>query len=516
MQTALNNLDSKQKSFFIKFLIGIFFLRSLFILCTGFVDDDSYHWSWTQQMDWSFFDHPGMIAWLEWVTTGIFGNTRLGVRLPSFICYILINYISWKFVKDLFGEWAAVFAVLMILFVPLWGFGGFVAAPEAPFMALWLLAIWVFWQGVREDSSQWSIKKTWLLLGLIMGLGFNTKFPIVLLAPGFGLYLLLSPKSRNQLLTPWPWIGILISMLFLAPVIFWNLKYDWPSFKFQFRDRHSGGGFELKRWIGYIGTQAGLLSPGVYVGVLLSFVSSAFRLKDPRWRLIFCIALPGFLVFYPQPLWADYKPHWMGPFYFILVFGLSAIWSQGLQLFGKQLVQPFSKKLKWTVAGFLIPMNLLIYAPLPYPWVPKVFRAIAPDKTWVLKNDPSNELFGWDAAGKLANEWQNEIEQQTGCKPFMAGHRYEMTGQIWMATQQRTYMLSRTVSHYTVATSAAELQSIFGKDAIMIANDKYELNPQEFAKFDSCEVKELPIYRFDELAREFKIYWCKNFQGILK
>jgi dolichol-phosphate mannosyltransferase len=98
----------------------------------------------------------------------------------------------------------------------------------------------------------------------------------------------------------------------------------------------------------------------------------------------------------------------------------------------------------------------------------------------------------------------------------MAGHRYEMTAQIWKATMQRTYMLSRTVSHYTVTTTEAELQALHGQDAIMIANDKYELNPQEFAKFDSCEVREFKFYRADELSRIFKLYWCKNFQGILK
>jgi dolichol-phosphate mannosyltransferase len=170
----------------------------------------------------------------------------------------------------------------------------------------------------------------------------------------------MSPKSRKQLLTPWPWLGILISVLFLAPVLTWNLNHDWPSFKFQFRDRHQGGGFDPKRWLGYLGTQIGLLSPGVYVATIFTFVTAAFRLKDPRWRLLFCLALPGFLLFYPQPLWADYKPHWMGPFYFILILGLGSVWAEGLSLFDKQLVNPFSAKMKWAIAGFLIPMNLLM------------------------------------------------------------------------------------------------------------------------------------------------------------
>jgi dolichol-phosphate mannosyltransferase len=499
---------------FLYIFIGILILRAVFALSIGFVDDDAYHWSWTQQMDWSYFDHPGMIAWLEKITTSLFGNTRLGIRLPSFVCFSLVVYMSWKFVRDLFDPWAATFMAGLVLFSPLWGFGGFVSSPEPPFMLLWLIATRVFWQGVREDSERWSVKKTWLWLGLIMGIGFNTKFPMVLLAPGFGLYLLTTPQRRKDLLTPWPWIGILIASVCLAPVVYWNLKYDWPSFKFQFHDRHTGSQFDPKRWLGFLGAQIGLLSPGIYVSVILALIAGFQKFRDPRWRLLVCLSLPSFFVFYPQPFWADYKPHWMGPAYFLLAFGVGALWSQGWQWGETRLIEPHSRKMFWSIAGFLIPMNFLIYAPAVYPWVPKVVRAVAPNAKWELKNDVSNELFGWPEAGEEALKWQSEIEQQTGKKPFMAGHRYEMTAQIWKATSQRTYMLSHTRSHYTVTTTPEEYDALRGQDAIMIGNDKYDFDPMEFAQFDSCEKREFKYYRADELSRIFTLYWCKNFQGI--
>ena len=85
--------------------IGIFGLRAIFALTIGFVDDDAYHWTWTQQLEWSYYDHPGMIAWLEKITTSIFGNTRLGIRLPSFICFSSVIFLTWKLVSDLFDKW---------------------------------------------------------------------------------------------------------------------------------------------------------------------------------------------------------------------------------------------------------------------------------------------------------------------------------------------------------------------------------------------------------------------------
>ena len=499
----------------VKIFLGILVLRAIFALGIGYVDDDAYHWTWTRQLEWSYFDHPGMVAWLEWLTTSIFGDNRLGIRLPGFLCFTLVVYLMFKFCEELFDRKAAIFTCGLLLFAPLWGFGGFVASPEPPFIVLWTMAMIVFWQGVRPDEKRWSLKKTWLLLGLIMGLGFNTKFPMVLIAPGFGLYLLTTKERRKDLLSVWPWVGVLIAAVFLIPVLAWNIKYDWPSFKFQFHERHTGGGFDPKRWLGYIGMQAGLLSPGVFVIVWMSLIASMQKFKDPRWRLLLCLSLPSFLIFYPQPLWADFKPHWMGPAYMILAIGAGALWSQGWKtLSGRILVQPLSPKMFWWVWGFIIPMNLIIYAPAVYPWVPKVARMINPSIEWNPKNDVSNELFGWPEAGAEALKLQERIFVETGKRPFFAGHRYEMTSQIWKATMQRTYMLSFTRSHFTTTTSKAEYESLYGQDAIMIANDKYEVDPMEFAKFDSCSKEEFKFFRADELARIFTFHICRNFQGI--
>ena len=190
--------NNTQKALIIFVLTMIF--RAVFSLNIGLIDDEAYHWSWTKDLQLSYFDHPAMIAWLESITTQLFGDTVLAVRLPSFLCFAAIIVIAFKLTQDLFDFSAACFVGLIMLWSPFWGFGGYVASPETPFMLCWMLATWIFWQGVREDGKAWSLKKTWLLLGLVMGLGLNSKFIIALLAPGFGLYMLMSARHRKDLL----------------------------------------------------------------------------------------------------------------------------------------------------------------------------------------------------------------------------------------------------------------------------------------------------------------------------
>ena len=161
------------------FLIVSFLIRIIYSLNVGLIDDEAYHWSWTKTLQLSYFDHPAMIAWLESISTAIFGDTLIGVRLPSFLLrpivtvfalfaamgiYVGVVYFSWKLSLDLFGEVAAKVVVLLILWTPLWGFGGYVASPETPFMFFWILSCWIFWQYVREDQKAWSAKKTWIYL----------------------------------------------------------------------------------------------------------------------------------------------------------------------------------------------------------------------------------------------------------------------------------------------------------------------------------------------------------------
>ncbi|KYG65782.1 hypothetical protein AZI86_01530 [Bdellovibrio bacteriovorus] len=497
------------------FLFTLVF-RATFALSIGLIDDEAFHWSWTKPLQLSYYDHPGMIAWLESLTTSLFGDTVLGVRLPGFLCYVGTVILLYKLTRDLFDQWAAIFVGFILLWSPFWGFGGYVASPEPPFMLCWVAAAYVFWQGAREDDQRWSTKKTWLWLGVLMGLGLNSKFIIALLAPGFGLYLLASPSRRRDLLTPWPWVGFLIATVITTPVFMWNIAYDWPGFKYQFHDRHAGFSFSMTRWLTYFAAQILFTTPFLYVMIVLAFITSAVKIKEARWRFLFFLTLPSIAIFYPQPFFADYKPHWVGAAYTLLLMGAGAIWSQGLVWGKRQVIKARSKVFTRGILAFFIPLALICYTPFAYPWIPKVYKFINPNGHWETKFDPSNEFTGWEELGRYVNRRQREIHAESGRKPFIAAHRYETTAQTFWGVKQKVYMLSTTRSHYTVIQSPEEMNNLKGEDAIFVSTEKYEANPVEWAAWDGgCEKEELKTFRQGVHARTFFIYYCKGFQKII-
>lgn len=505
--------EMPQKTFL--FLMFVFALRLFVSITMPLIDDEAYHWSWTLDLQLSYFDHPAMVAWLESLTLQLLGPTYLGVRLPFLICFCLTVLMAWKLAFELFNETAANFTALLILFTPFYGFGGFISSPEPPFILSWMLAAWVFWQGVREDHLRWSLKKTWIWLGILMGVGLNSKFIMAMLAPGFGIYLLMTPHRRKDLLSPWPWVGFLIATFLCLPIFTWNFMYDWPGFKFQFAERHNHHLPSMTRWFGFIGTQIGFYTPVLYALMIASFISSFLKRAQASWRFIFSLSFPSIALFYPHPYFSDYKPHWSGPACLFIIMGAGALYSSGIATSQRVWLKPKSKIFRRSLLAFLIPLNLFIYSTLAYPWLPLAHSLVFPDKPWITKNDPSNEIFGWEELGKYVNRRQREVFAETGSKPFLASHRYETTAQTTWGTKQRVFMLNTTASQYTVTQTKTEIENLKGQNALFVVSEKYYVDPKKYADFDECIPEDLKTYRYQTHARTFTVFFCKNFKGIL-
>ena len=43
--------------------------------------EEAYHWNFARHLDWSYYDHPPMLAWAIALGRLILGDTELGVRL---------------------------------------------------------------------------------------------------------------------------------------------------------------------------------------------------------------------------------------------------------------------------------------------------------------------------------------------------------------------------------------------------------------------------------------------------
>ncbi|MGC3997293.1 MAG: hypothetical protein QM767_07220 [Anaeromyxobacter sp.] len=104
--------------------------------------------------------------------------------------------------------------------------------------------------------------------------------------------LLLDPRGRRLLRTPWPWLGVVLALALFSPVLFWNAARSGASFAFQTGERVAHSGFRPQLLGRYLGLQAAIVTP-LALGLLVEgLVQAARRWREPAFRICALFGLP--------------------------------------------------------------------------------------------------------------------------------------------------------------------------------------------------------------------------------
>jgi dolichol-phosphate mannosyltransferase len=190
--------------------------------------EEAYHWNFARHLDWSYYDHPPMIAWAIALGRLLLGDTPLGVRLVPLLFGLGTAWLLGRMARRVYGEPAARWAVLLHAAQPAAFFVGGWAFPDSPLLFFWALTLTWVWRALDEGRPRW-----WLAAGLALGGGMLSKYTAAFLVPSVLLHLLCSRRDRRWLATPWPYLAGACSLLPFAPVLYWNWAHDWASFRFQ-------------------------------------------------------------------------------------------------------------------------------------------------------------------------------------------------------------------------------------------------------------------------------------------
>ena len=234
--------------------------------------DETYYWEWTRRPAAGYFDHPPGIAVLIRLGATLFGNTHIGVRAgPAFaaLCtHVAAVALAWRLAGGkLNGAQAAVRAAILMTVLPIATLGLVLATPDAALFATTTLALLAVDRALASPLRSRASTGWWMLAGVALGLAFASKYTAVLLPAGLVLACLLHPALRLRFRERGPWIASAIALLIFAPVVRWNAKTEWISFRFQLGHGFGASphGSAWSRELEMIGGQAGLASPILFV-----------------------------------------------------------------------------------------------------------------------------------------------------------------------------------------------------------------------------------------------------------
>jgi hypothetical protein len=192
---------------------------------------EAYYYSWSRFLDWSYYDHPPLVAWMVRATT-TFGTWPAAVHLGPVLASGAFGLLFHRLAERLVGPRAAILALVVVTALPVFLASSFIVNPEAPLAPLWvgfLIAV----LAMRDRDEPYRP----LVAGALLGFAFLAKYTALLLVPASLLFVVASPPMRRWLRRPSFYAGGLTALLVALPVVTWNAVRGWPSLRLHFVER---------------------------------------------------------------------------------------------------------------------------------------------------------------------------------------------------------------------------------------------------------------------------------------
>jgi 4-amino-4-deoxy-L-arabinose transferase-like glycosyltransferase len=491
--------------------LGATVLHLLLASAFGLSPDEAHYALYASHLDWSYFDHPPLVGWLQWPALAL-GGQDVALRVLPMLCWCLSALGLVLLTQRLFPQSTssagapAKVALLLWVLSPLPHLLGLALVPDTLLMPLICLVMLLTWRLCQSEPQPGL--GPWLALGLALGLAGLSKYTAVLIGLGALLALLLAHGAR-LLRTPGFWLAALLACVLVLPVLVWNIRHDWISFSYQ--AQHAAGQrswlpqrvavFALVQGLAY-----GLLLP---VGLVAAWRSLGAGL---RWRrpgtpmsplaLVACFGLPPLMLLAVLSGRGSTLPHWSISAWLALTpaaaVGCLALWQ---------------RHRRWMAAlGGL--QALALVAMVSLLWSAGLGsetgdqRASLPGQ--MLESAPRNpvaDLYGWDAAATRAGQLAAERGVTT-----LAVMNWSLASRVaWYARPWPVKVVRRHFDQFDLWFGSLQPgESVLLLDWSLMSFEP-PVGPDQFQR---CElIEQQPIHHTGRQIAHFNHLLCHHWQG---
>ena len=461
--------------------------------------DEAHYVLYAAKPDWSYFDHPPLVGWVQWPLVAA-GAPDSIIRLIPQLLWLIACLLARQLALKIHGltndspnkasaDSVGIWAVALVLLAPVMHVLAVGLLPDTLLMVLVLLMMSVTLSLATERHAAIS---QWLTLGLLLGLAGLSKYTAILPAIAV-IVTLLSARGLRVLTTAGPWLAVFIALVFIAPVFYWNAQHDWISFAYQLK-HGSGGEWKARRLAAFVGIQVVAYGPLLILG---AYLATRETLKNKRW-LMASLLLFFFIPFLVTGLMSGgggNLPHWTAPAWLALTpFAANALaerWASGR----RALILAFIR------AQVII--CLLAFAALFFVGIPGL-----PDDHALNKKNPLADLWGWDQAGTKARELARENNLNS-----LSVRNWTLASRLaWYARPLSVHVIDSRFDQFDLWFGEIPR----GQDSLFVnwSQVKFEL-PIKTGEFESCSLIEtLDSMRFNRRVSSFDFYHCRNWGAI--
>src|SRR6266513_1147728 len=514
------------------FVIALTLIRLSMLATTDLEFDEAHYWMWSERLAPAYFSKGPGIAFAMRASTAIFGAKEFGVRFFSPLLAAGTSLLLFYFARRLFSATAGLWAVIALNVTPIFNIGAILMTIDALSVFFWLAAMFTFWLAL-EKSPRFSWY--WPFTGLLIGLGFLSKYTNAFELVSIVLVLVLAARLRRQFARPGLYLLLGVFALCTVPPIMWNAQHAWVTLAHL---RSRGGlqrGLSLNpvEVLSFLGQHFLAYSPFLFLGLAWGVVGS-WRRVNQQFKVLFLMwfGLPVFLFYLLLSLNKAAAPNWDGLAF--LGFGLLAIY-----YWWEKLEASVILRLGAAVA-ILVGLIMSVVA-----LDTDVVRAAAYN---LERPDPSDRMRGWKSATSALEKMRNDLEAKLGEKLFLIADARDRASEISFYLRDRrvegpghppVYItesqdLENQFSFWPrydefveikpgmprpdgeVYTEENGINPFVGRDALFIREGENEHVPHNIrVAFQSAEpVGTIEVRRYGKLLRSWKVFLCRNYRTL--
>jgi 4-amino-4-deoxy-L-arabinose transferase-like glycosyltransferase len=398
--------------------------------------DETYYWEWSRHLALGYYDQGPMVAWWIAASRLLFGDTPLGVRFGIVVAATATLLFVYLLARDLFNPRIAFVSLLVSTITPLAIVGSFIATYDPLVILFWAAAAYFAAKALFLDS-----RGAWIGLGVAFGLGLLAKHTMVLFAVALLLFLALSPKHRKWLARPQPYLALGIAIVVFSPNLWWQSQNEWVTFRHLFLLTGKGLDQPLLRRLGdFLGSQAGLISPLLFIGLVAAMIWAMRRAREEEftreWYLC-ALSAPILALFVVMTVKSKVQANW-AVCGWITAPILWAVWLDRVSTgrHGEERGWAGVRRLlagRFTQAALALSLFLAVMIAWPES------RAVLPFRIPPKWDTQMNKLFGGQELGTAVDRVKKEMEAE-GAGPVTIGAvTYDVTSRLAFYTPGRPH-----------------------------------------------------------------------------
>jgi len=294
-------MTQKFPRLFLILLAVLFILNLVQGYFTELIYDEAYYWYYAQNLDWGYFDHPPMVAFLIKLSSFLFDG-ELGVRFMSCVLSVGTYLILWELIDNPKKKDYVIHFFLLLFSMTLMNAYGFLTLPDTPLLFFTALFLLLYKRFLNNPTIWISI-----FMGVVMAALMYSKYHAVLVILFVFLSNLKLIKDRNA------WLAVAVALVCYSPHFLWLYQNDFVSIKYHLYERPNQAYSFTKFTLGYFVNLVaifGLLFYWVYLSliktkstnkftkallyltygvVIFFFISSFNRRVQTQWVIIISI-----------------------------------------------------------------------------------------------------------------------------------------------------------------------------------------------------------------------------------